>query len=244
MPIEIDANLRCYSQDEFGRVAYNVMGHVFAIHNEMGRFFNESIYRNALARRIGDQGRSEVLIKVQFDDFSFKYFLDLLVCEGAVFELKVASQLTARHRAQLVNYLLLCELNHGKLINFRPEKVEHEFLNTSLTRAERTNFQVDDQSRLERDFVMWFIAFLRDVGTCLELQLYEQAASYFFGGDDVVVQTIEIGKLGRQKIRLTSHDLGASYLRITVRSSGAGGSTHASFRCPDQISGHSLDQYR
>jgi hypothetical protein len=42
---------RTLDQDEFGTIAYVVMGHAFAIHEKMGRFFDEDIYRDALAAR-------------------------------------------------------------------------------------------------------------------------------------------------------------------------------------------------
>ena len=49
---------------------------------------------------------------------------------------------------------------------------------------------------------------LRDIGTGLDVHLYETAISHFFGGDHVVFGEIEIHsgtqRLGRQKVRLTS----------------------------------------
>jgi hypothetical protein len=53
MPICVHADVRRMDQDEFGRIAYVVMGHAFAIHEKMGRFFHEDIYRDALATRSG-----------------------------------------------------------------------------------------------------------------------------------------------------------------------------------------------
>ena len=39
MPIEVRAIIRHLDQHDFGRIAYEAMGHVFEIHNEFGRFF-------------------------------------------------------------------------------------------------------------------------------------------------------------------------------------------------------------
>ena len=43
MPIKVHADLRHLDQDEFGEIAYEVMDHVFAIHNKMGRFLDEAL---------------------------------------------------------------------------------------------------------------------------------------------------------------------------------------------------------
>lgn len=50
--------------------------------------------------------------------------------------------LAASHRAQLLNYLLLCDVEHGKLINVRSEEVVPEFVNTLLKLDDRIGFEV------------------------------------------------------------------------------------------------------
>ena len=49
MPVVIRAPLRPISQEEFGQVSFEVMRVVFEIHNELGRFFDEKIYKQELA---------------------------------------------------------------------------------------------------------------------------------------------------------------------------------------------------
>jgi len=211
MPIKVHANIQHLDQNEFGQIAYGVMDHIFEVHNKMGRFLDEDIYRDAVATRVGRDSQTELLIEVMFDDFCKQYYMDLPVAGGAVFELKTVRKLGAAHRSQLLNYLLLCELSHGKLVNLRPEKVEHEFVNTTLKRSDRTAFQVADQEWSEpcpagRPLADWLLEFLRDVGAGLDVHLYESAVSHFFGGDDVVLQEVDVlldGRcLGRQKVRL------------------------------------------
>jgi len=213
MPIKVHADLRHLDQDEFGEIAYEVMDHVFAVHNNMGRFLDEDIYRNAVAARVGGDSQTEVLIEVAFEDFLKEYYMDLLVAGGAVFELKTVRKLVAAHRSQLLNYLLLCGLSHGKLINFRREKVEHEFVNTHLAHSDRTAFDVADHEWREpgpedRSLRGWLLAFLREVGAGLDVHLYESAASHFFGGEDTVLHEVDVlldGQcLGRQKVRLAA----------------------------------------
>ena len=45
MPITCDIPLRKLTQDEFGEVAFEVIHHAFAIHNEMGRFLTSRFTR-------------------------------------------------------------------------------------------------------------------------------------------------------------------------------------------------------
>ena len=143
MPISCSHSIRRLSQREFGDIAYEVMGHVFAVHNELGRFFDEEIYQSEIARRLAN-AITEVPIKVSFGDFQKSFYLDLLVDGGAIFELKAVDNLVPRHLAQLLNYLLLTDSCHGKIINMHNEEVEHQFVNTSLTRADRVSFSVRD----------------------------------------------------------------------------------------------------
>ena len=210
MPITTRIPLRRIPQSEFGDIAYEVMRHVFDIHNEIGRFFDEKIYKWELSQRMSGV-RLEEPVEVTFGSFRKPYFLDALIADGGIFEFKVVAALSGRHRAQLLNYLLLCDLPHGKLINVRPEVVEHEFVNTQWRREDRQMFAVNTD-RWEStipgtaDLHDNLLAFLRDMGVGLEIGLYEEALVHFFGGLDQVEHdvTVEVSghQLGVQRMRL------------------------------------------
>lgn len=196
MPVSVDMELMRMSQEEFGAIAYRVMREVFALHGELGRLFDEQVYQHALASRIGDL-RREVRIDVCFRDFRKQYFMDAVVADGAVFEFKAVDALAPCHRNQLLNYLLQCGLKHGKLVNFRTERVQHEFVNTSLSLADRRDFQVDDAEwcptdgfgRSEKYLI---IELLRDWGTGLERPLYEEALIHLLGGKEQLIREVDI----------------------------------------------------
>ena len=133
MPIILKHPTRRMSQAEFGDLAYEVMRVVFRIRDELGRFFDEKIYKRELALRVPG-AELEVPIEVSHRSFTKLYFLDVLVSGGAVFEFKTVEALTRRHEAQLLHYLLLAELPHGKLVNLRPEILEHKFVNVGGSR--------------------------------------------------------------------------------------------------------------
>jgi GxxExxY protein len=212
MPITLRHPTRRLSQAEFGELAYSVMGCIFQIHRELGRFFDEKIYKRELAYRHAEV-QLEVPIEVTHATFKKLQYIDVLVDNGGAFEFKTVEAFAPRHSAQLLHYLLLANLSHGKLVNLRKESVEHEFVNTTLTYEDRTRFQVNDSrwnsntagAKRFRDVL---VAVLRDWGTGLDLQLYEEALTHLLGGEsnvlaDIVVQTSD-HKLGHQKMRLAA----------------------------------------
>jgi GxxExxY protein len=210
MPIALKVPIRRMSQLEFSDISFEVMRQVFALHNELGRFFDEKIYKQELAHRLANV-RLEEPIDVTFDSFQKRYFIDMLVADGALFEFKAVEQLVGRHRAQLLHYLLLCELEHGKLINVGPEKVEHEFVNTHWGHASRANFGLatahwNSAVAGAEELRDCLIAVLRDLGAGLEITLYEEAVTHFFGGPahveaDVAVE-VNGRNVGLQRFRL------------------------------------------
>lgn len=87
MSVVTGMKLRRLPQEEFGPLAFDVMRDVFAMHAELGRFFDEKIYQRELARRRTDV-RREVPVEVSFASFRKRYFLDAVVGEGGLFEFK------------------------------------------------------------------------------------------------------------------------------------------------------------
>jgi GxxExxY protein len=226
MPVVIDGEIRPVEQAEFGRIAYEVMECVFELHRQIGRFFDEDVYQSELVHRLPG-ARPEVAIDVRFGDFRKRYSIDLVVAPGALFELKSVEKLHDRHQAQLLNYLLLCGVLHGKLINLRPERVQHKFINTSLTYADRSRFAVDTREWRPADpaldsFRQWMVEALRDWGTCLDHCLYTEAATYYFGGEERVAQSVGVvigARLaGKQRVHLAGPD--AAFQVTTLDSSG------------------------
>jgi GxxExxY protein len=212
MPIEIQADIQRPTSDEFTALAYEVMACAFEVHNEIGRFCDEKIYKRLVAKRF-EGIELEVPVNVTFEDFRKQYFLDMLVRNQAVFEWKAVERLAPQHRGQLLNYLLLCDLPKGKLVNVRPELIEHEFVNTTLRPNDRRSFQVDSQyfrtlNDSDDTWRQFLTAALRDWGVGLDLHLYEAAIAHVFGGEEAVLSNIAIlvngVEIGQQNARLTS----------------------------------------
>lgn len=169
---------------------------------------------------------TEVPVVVSFDTFSKPYFWDMLIHDCTIFELKAVERLSPEHRGQLLNYPLLTVLPGGKLVNVRPEIVEHEFVITTLRPHDRKSFIVDDVEFCplnvsDSTWCDFLLATLRDWGTGLDLHLDESAISHVFGGDEAVLRIIEIisddVKTGEQTVRLTS--AGATFMVRAIHES-------------------------
>lgn len=197
MPIHLNQPIRILSQDEFGKNAFEVMGFAFELHNSMGRFFDEPVYQNALLARFGSRAATEVYIHLTHGDFRTFCRIDFLVDGGAIFELKAVEKLLDQHRQQLIQYLMLTELRHGKLVNFRQEQVQHEFVNCEITTEQRRSFQIqaDDWNRASpgcAEFQDYVVGLFRDWGTGLDVHLYEQAVIHRYGGREQVECPVEV----------------------------------------------------
>lgn len=225
MPIQHHGSLRRISRKEFGELSFEVIKQVFAIHDSFGRFFDERIYKREIARRVPEV-RLEVPIDVGFESFTKRYFLDAVLADAALFEFKTAERLVPKHRAQTLHYLMLANPAHAKLVNMRPESVEHEFINNATTTTARLNFirnterwerAVPGATRLEEIL----LPLLHDWGAGLELPLYEEAATHFLGGPQQVereVDVVEAGlSLGLQRFRMAAENVAFKFTAISER---------------------------
>ena len=105
----------------------------------------KSTYKHALAHYRNDL-ILEAPILVSHGSFKKFYFLDALLALGGILEFKASASVLARHRSQLLHYLMLAELRHGMLINVRPDRVTQEFVNNALTRRDRLQFKIIRES--------------------------------------------------------------------------------------------------
>lgn len=98
MPIISSITTTPISQQAFGALAFDVMRHVFAIHDEYGRFFDEIVYKRELARRMTGL-EIEVGVDVVHQTFFKRYFADVIPGGSGLFEFKTADSVHARHGA-------------------------------------------------------------------------------------------------------------------------------------------------
>lgn len=215
MPISVDTDVGNLSEECFKEVAYAVTGVAFTMHNVYGSFFAEKLYNFEIAaecRKLGFRRvEVEVPIHVTHGGFRKDYYADLLIDGAALFELKVVSALTEEHRAQTLNYLFLMGLHRAKLLNLGAAGVQHEFASTTLTPSDRKDFSVDMARWKPTDdhgdrYSKLMLGLLSDWGCFLQLPLYYEAITHFFGGEEDVIRDIPVVRDGvevtTQKVHL------------------------------------------
>lgn len=218
MPVECEIEFESVSQDEFHCLDKSVMRHAFDIHNSMGRFCDERIYQNELAVRCQNSGfetQREVEIRLAHGSFSKSYFTDILVNRSTIYELKTVNTLALSHENQLINYLLLTEACHGKLLNLRSLSVQSRFVSTTFTRQDRMKYRVNttcwaNDDKISNDFRDRLLGIVEDWGVCLDLNAYREALLHFTGGSEAGFLPVALYNreriIGFQKMNLLTSD--------------------------------------
>lgn len=101
----------------------------FEVSNELGIGYLESVYEKSLLialRQKGLKAENQVPLKVKFrGEIVGEFFVDILVENKVLIELKVANNLTKENYAQTINYLKATDIEIGLLINFGTPKIEY-----------------------------------------------------------------------------------------------------------------------
>lgn len=218
MPIHCPIRIRDISKTEFDAIDRVVMRCSYAAQNTLGRLCDEKVYENDVSIRLRAEGFAEVHTQVPVtlthQGFEKTYRLDL-VADDALYELKTVEALAGEHDAQVMQYAMLVEVGHGKLINFRPPRVEGRLRFNALSsearhqpewdisRWQALSGHCDSLQNHARDII-------RDWGTHLDVRLYEEAL-HFFCGKELRVPIVRDGhNLGSHRIR--SHTEGAFFV--------------------------------
>ncbi len=109
-------------------ICYSVIGAAIEVHKEMGPGLLESIYEECLCEELQNRGikfkrqaKLPLIYKEKVINKSF--YLDILVEELVVVEIKAVDLLLPIHEAQLLTYLKLAKKPKGLLINFNVDNI-------------------------------------------------------------------------------------------------------------------------
>mgnify|MGYP001595583254 CR=1 FL=1 len=116
----------------FKEESYRIIGTCFAVYNELGSGFLEGVYQEALAIEFGSQGipfaaKRKLALHYKGQALESKYEPDFICYDAIIVEIKAASGLVDRHRAQVHNYLKATGHRLGLLVNFGSDpKLQYE----------------------------------------------------------------------------------------------------------------------
>jgi GxxExxY protein len=117
---------------KYAETTGTVLGCAFAVINELGAGFLESVYEKAMVVALEQAGlvaKSQYPIKVMFRGQCVgDFYADILVEDKVILELKAVKALTSEHQAQVINYLNATGIEVGLLINFGNPRLEYKRL--------------------------------------------------------------------------------------------------------------------
>jgi GxxExxY protein len=116
----------------YSDISYKIIGAAFTVYNELGFGHMEKIYQRALAKELQLQNlnfKEQVPYKVLYKGENIgNNFLDFLVEDKVIVELKKNDHFSKKNIDQVVNYLKISDLKLAMLINFSKNGVLHKRL--------------------------------------------------------------------------------------------------------------------
>lgn len=108
-------------------LSYQIVGILFDIHNKIGGGHKEKYIQRAIEFALKEKGldyRKELALPLRYKGQTVgKYFLDFLIEDKLILEVKVGERFKKEYIEQVVSYLKAKDLKLGILANFTREKV-------------------------------------------------------------------------------------------------------------------------
>ena len=117
-------------QDEYGDLTHRIIGAAMAVHTTLGPGFPEQVYQKALAIALSRRGigyQQEYPVCMSYEGIELgDFYLDLMVENRVVVELKAVEQLSSVHQHQVISYLTATGREVALLFNFGAGSLEHK----------------------------------------------------------------------------------------------------------------------
>ena len=112
----------------FKELAYEVVGAAMEVHRVLGPGFPEVIYQKAFERELALQNipyEAQKQVTVRYKGAVLAdYYLDLVIDNCIVAELKAVSELASIHESQVLTYLKAADYKLGLLFNFANQRLK------------------------------------------------------------------------------------------------------------------------
>ena len=121
-------------------LSYKIVGILFQVHTKLGGKYQEKYYQRAVEIALKEAGLSykkEIAVDLAFNQEKIgKYFLDFLVEDKVILELKATPRFNRDDFRQIMAYLRAKKLKLGILANFRGDKLIYKRILNSQVRIE------------------------------------------------------------------------------------------------------------
>lgn len=111
-------------------LSYQIVGILFAVHNELGNRYQEKYYQRAVEEGLKQSGikfKKELQVDLEFNGKNIgKYYLDFLIEDSIVLEIKAIPRIRPKDYKQVLAYLVSNNIELGLLANFRTDRLSYK----------------------------------------------------------------------------------------------------------------------
>lgn len=111
-------------------LSYKVMGILFSVHNQLGNRYQEKYYQRAIEVGLREEKlnfKKELKVDLFYNKKIIgKYFLDFLIEDRVILEIKAVDLLRPKDFKQVLAYLTANNLELGILANFRTDRLTYK----------------------------------------------------------------------------------------------------------------------
>ena len=114
----------------YPELSYKIVGILYKVHGELGNRYQEKYYQRAVEIAFKKEKLSyqkEIAVNLEYDSENIgKYFLDFLICDKIVLELKTVNRFRREDIRQVLAYLKAAKKKLGILANFKKDSLEYK----------------------------------------------------------------------------------------------------------------------
>lgn len=114
----------------YKELSYQLVGILFSVHNELGNRYQEKYYQRAIEEALTTarvRFTREISVDLQYNGKNIgKYFLDFLIEDAIILEIKAVPRLLPKDFSQVFAYLRANNIELGILANFRKERLAYK----------------------------------------------------------------------------------------------------------------------
>ena len=118
--------MQLYREEE----TYKIIVICMEVHKNLGPGLLEIIYKDALEIELTENNipferEKEFLIDYKGKILPHKFYVDFIVNEDIILEVKAVKEFSNEHKAQILNYMKLASSEIGLLVNFQTKSLQH-----------------------------------------------------------------------------------------------------------------------